>query len=461
MTIGSFINDVSALLGAAGLSYRGQLQSALWKGVPFGVTTSRARFGRRNVVHDYPNRDAPWVEDLGRGRQVIHIVGFLLGDDVIAQSKRMAAVCQQRDSDDQGGELVHPQFGRNRFSLLDFAITHTIEGRFAELEFSFVNSTPRIYPVSITATPQETLAAADDADSAAADSFGSRIAAALQQGAAVVQSVVGTVQQYGGQAFSLVADATSLFRTVQALPGEFGRFFDGASATLLGVTGDSSATSKPPKTVSDLIASGAQSRANATAAVSAAQSSAASLSASTTADLGAKAQAVMATLGSATSDPADRVRIFQVLATFVPLVSQGSASVATAQSATSDLWRRAAVSALARATAAYQPASQDDAATVRDAVVTLLDAEIDTAGDQGEDSVFSAFRALKAAVVADMNARGAGLPRVITVSFAAPLPAPLIAMKLYQDASRADELIAEADVVHPGFMPTSFRALAS
>src|SRR4051812_35371889 len=129
MTIGSFINDVTSLLGAAEeQSYLQQLRPATWRGVEFFVTRSQARFGRRNVVHRYPYRDAPWVEDLGKKGRLIHVVGFLVGDDVIAQSKTMRDVCEQKDSDEQGGILVHPIFGEDRYALLDFEIEHEVEG---------------------------------------------------------------------------------------------------------------------------------------------------------------------------------------------------------------------------------------------------------------------------------------------------------------------------------------------
>jgi prophage DNA circulation protein len=157
MTIGSLINDVLSLTGLDLPSFREQLQPASWKGVPFVVVASRARFGRRNAIHDYPFRDGCWIEDLGRGRRVYHITGFLEGDDVIAQSKRMVAVCEKKDDTDEGGELVHPVFGRDKFSLLDFAIGHTIEGRYAPLEFTFVQSSARLYPVAVAATPVDTL----------------------------------------------------------------------------------------------------------------------------------------------------------------------------------------------------------------------------------------------------------------------------------------------------------------
>ena len=40
------------------------------------------------------------------------------------------------------------------------------------------------------------------------------------------------------------------------------------------------------------------------------------------------------------------------------------------------------------------------------------------------------------------------------------LPALVLAWKLYQDPSRAAELVARNDIPHPSFMPLRFNALA-
>jgi prophage DNA circulation protein len=40
------------------------------------------------------------------------------------------------------------------------------------------------------------------------------------------------------------------------------------------------------------------------------------------------------------------------------------------------------------------------------------------------------------------------------------MPALSLAQRLYQDAGRSDELVAEAVPIHPAFMPSRCRALA-
>jgi prophage DNA circulation protein len=181
-------------------------------------------------------------------------------------------------------------------------------------------------------------------------------------------------------------------------------------------------------------------------------------------DFATSAQALVTAIRDDFIDPADAIRTLSTLYTFVPDDPTSSSAIgvamATMQSAAGDLFRRASVVALARACAAYQPASADDAAAIRTIVCDALDAEITIAGNQGEDATFNALRAVRSAVIKDLTTRGAGLASIETVSTNLPVPAPVLAHRLYQDPSRADELVAQANPVHPAFMPTRFKALS-
>ena len=86
---------------------------------------------------------------------------------------------------------------------------------------------------------------------------------------------------------------------------------------------------------------------------------------------------------------------------------------------------------------------------------------IDTSGESGEDAVLQSFRVLRKTVVDNLGAQGASLPRLITVNLPSAMPAVVIAQRLYRDANRADELVTEADPIHPWFMPAKFQALAA
>jgi prophage DNA circulation protein len=100
---------------------------------------------------------------------------------------------------------------------------------------------------------------------------------------------------------------------------------------------------------------------------------------------------------------------------------------------------------------------------VRGTVTSALDAEIQTAGDEGNDETFNAFRALRVAVVQDLTARGATLAPIVTVMPPPATPALVLAQRFYRDSSRADQLVSEAGDVcdNPLFMPSPLQVLAS
>jgi prophage DNA circulation protein len=130
------------------------------------------------------------------------------------------------------------------------------------------------------------------------------------------------------------------------------------------------------------------------------------------------------------------------------------------QAACTDLLRRAAIAQIAISSSTYQPTSANDASAMRDSIAALIDNEITTAANQGEDDVYLSLRTLRQAVVADLDQRGSGLASIATFNFNATLPALTLANRIYRDATRSDELVVQAAPIHPAFCPTSFKALS-
>ena len=124
-------------------------------------------------------------------------------------------------------------------------------------------------------------------------------------------------------------------------------------------------------------------------------------------------------------------------------------------------FRRAVAAALATASGQYQPSSYDDAAAIMAAVSGAIDAVAVESADAGDDASYEALTAMRVQVVTDLRARGALLARVRTITFGDNLPALMLAQRLYQDPTRADQLVNQAAPRHPLFMPTTFQALAA
>jgi prophage DNA circulation protein len=469
-SIGGVASAASALAsiisGPAADSWWGSLRQASYGGVPFAVLGTRTAFGGRNVVHEYPFRDDAWIEPLGKLPRRFEIQGFLIensliygGGSVIGQRDRMIEACES--GQDQGQTLVHPTFGSiQNVSCLSSDATESVDhGRIILVRFLFMRGGKRIYPNVATAPEAAVSAAAEQTTLGALVDFAKNAATSIQAGAAVVQSAVDTAVQWYQIAETDIHDVKRFISSVSTLSGDFGRFFGGGNDGYAG----SNQTAPAGTTAEQLLDADA---ANVTAVrVAGAELQAAAGSVSDTASFGAAAQQLVTTFAASSADPSDTIRLLTDLATFEPAgVFTGSpigVAMQTMQTQCAVLFRRTALAAIGQAVAAYQPSSYDDATSLMVSTTTLLDAEIEVAGDAGDDTSFMALRSLRSAVVTNLQLRGSSLAPLATMTYAASLPSLTLAHRIYADASRVDQLVQQVDPIHPLFMPTSFQALAS
>lgn len=447
--IGNLTGAAQDALGRlAGGSFRSQLLPATYRGFRFYVLSGSARFGRRNALHEYPKRDLPWVEDMGRSARHFNVVGYIVGDDVIAQRDRLIALVEKEGD----GDLMHPTLGKRLVALMDFSVNEQWDqGRRFEVTFDFIEQGRRTFPTTAANATQEVSARAAAADKSAAQAFVTRTLSALQQGVASAAAASERVSVYAERARQVTTDATSIYKLAVGLPGEFGRMLgiaDGLGRSVI---------KTPGATLASLSALAVAARTSVTAALSRLADSASSLSAQTVSELTDAVQAVVASVLAAAPAPGEAVRNLLTLsgtANAPPVAGP----VLAVQAATQDVMRRAALTAAAAAAASYVPASADDAVVLRTRVLGALDAEVTRAGDQGEDAVYADMRQLRTRTAAALNAAGALAPELRDVETNLPLPALVLAQRLYRDSSRSDDLVARAAPAHPAFMPTRFRA---
>jgi prophage DNA circulation protein len=438
--------NFSAALSGLG-PWADSLQQASFVGLPFAVRESRIQKGRRTVTHEYPYRDDVWVEDLGRGVRRISLSGFLIGDDVYQQSKTMQDAVEAVTG---LAVLVHPSLGSLVVTLVSFSCNETAErGRVVGLEFEFIESGRLLYPTTANSTQSNSILSAASADLTAASDFLGATASALSYGASVVSKAVATAVAFARLGQTAISDAGLIVSAVTGIPGIFaGRYGSGNQMT-----------QQPAGTTAASAISAI------TVARAAALTNIAAVSTIAGTSIPTAAQQVVADIAACAQDPADQIRLLVPMATYTPTPASSLApigsSIATAQTATASVWRRAAITGIARGTAIYQPTSYNDAVAVLDRVTSIMDAEIVSAADLGDNASYLALRALKAAVAQDLISRGANLPQLVTVTRGRPLPSLALAYQLYADATRSDDLIARVNPPAPLWMPTTFHALSS
>lgn len=441
------IQAISTSPSAPAGSFWAQLQPASYRGVPFGTFGGQARFGRRNAVHEYPFRDVPWVEDLGRQSRRIQITGFLNGDDVIAQRDRMVAACEKPGE----GELIHPTFGRLKVALMEFSTAeHWEHGRTFEINFTFLEQGQRLFPGDTVSSGDAIKNAAGTTSSASTSQWSGDISKLIDANAAVAPDVSGVAASWVGSGLAAVNSATGLMNLATAAVGSFGRLLGQASGIVIG------AEQAAVAPFESLFGAAATLRATVSMAAYDLQNSAAVLQRGSIAVFAGLSASFAAAVQGASFTPADALRSMEAMT-----VIGGSTVSSLAGSATADYYRRLAVCQLAIASGKYQPSTAQEAVDVRAQALRYIDAEILIAGNQGNDGVYAALRALRAQVILDMNAKGAALPTLITVTTPNPVPSLTLAQRLYRDEGREAELVRRANPRHPAFMPVSFQALSA
>jgi prophage DNA circulation protein len=141
------------------------LLPASFRGVPFETEGDRFIGGRRGPDHEYPYRDVPWAEDLGRHAKRYPVTGFVIGDDATAQEQALIAAC---DKSAGPGLLVHPRYGNVMVVCRHIETETRFDAqRVVEFRLDFVEAGQLQYPVDAGDTRAAVKAAADRASASA------------------------------------------------------------------------------------------------------------------------------------------------------------------------------------------------------------------------------------------------------------------------------------------------------
>ena len=122
-------------------NWREKLRPASWRGVAFEVAGDEVEFGRNVVVHEFVQRDKPYVEDLGRKVRAFRIDGWICasadnGFNPWPQRDALAAAVEQGGV----GTLVHPYYGSLRGHVITMGVKQTSSqlGGLISLSLDFV-----------------------------------------------------------------------------------------------------------------------------------------------------------------------------------------------------------------------------------------------------------------------------------------------------------------------------------
>lgn len=92
-----------------------------YKGAAFWVETDTEGGGRRIVIHEFPMRDTPYLEDLGERYRDFVVTAYVASDRADAEGAALMQICAMRGA----GPLVLPTQGPVLVRCLEFSRTHS------------------------------------------------------------------------------------------------------------------------------------------------------------------------------------------------------------------------------------------------------------------------------------------------------------------------------------------------
>lgn len=130
------------------MAYVSNLRPASFRGVSFDVQKTVLSVGRRVQVFEYPQRDVPFVEDLGKSARTITVTVMTTGVDYISRMKKVIAALEKEGS----GRYVDPWLGAMNVtpkaaSSPTFSSTHV-----ASITITFVESGEYKFPNALIDT---------------------------------------------------------------------------------------------------------------------------------------------------------------------------------------------------------------------------------------------------------------------------------------------------------------------
>lgn len=208
------------------MSWRNKLIDASYKNVHFKVKSHDLSGGRRTQLHQFANREVPYLQDNGKKADINEIEGYIVQNiendyDYFSERDNLLRVLKSSGS----GTLFHPYLGILQVGVTDFSMNETFEeGGIAKFTISFAESGERALPKVLT----DFFGMVDNAVNEAMDLVGdvfviaySTVGLFQDTTSNTIQRTIGAVQNtlsaMGGISTKIISESLNNVSTIQDL----------------------------------------------------------------------------------------------------------------------------------------------------------------------------------------------------------------------------------------------------
>lgn len=414
------------------MTWRGSLLPASFRGISFVVDQAGVPVGRKGQLHDYPQRDDPYFEALGKQSQVHKLTAYVIGPDCFERRDKLLEALEA----DGPGELVHPWLGRMQVQVGECELQHDRrEGGMARFDLTFYPDRPRQFPAATVNSQQQVTKSSQGLLSSSLGRYTAAMAKVDQARINLIglrnsmSSVYGVIQRQFAPLVGVFNGvngfAQSLINSPSTLSSLFSSYFSGIGSFGFSGPGGSSSGGADVSSYRGAVAAATQ-HAEAVTSIN-------TVSQNSGQDTGAAAQ----TAANLVQDVL-LVQVAEMVAQ-MPVATQPESTASTASLAQQ----------------VVQPVERPEVPVADDVLVlrdTLNDA-IWEASLKADPQHYQALSALRQAMTQHLTAVAASGVRLVEISPAETLPALVLAYRRFGDATRAGEVVQRNRVRHPGFVP--------
>lgn len=477
-------------------TWRDSLLPASFRGVGFFISSAVVPIGRKGQLHEFPQRDEPYFESLGKQSQVHTVTAFIVGPDCFEQRDKLLQALEASGA----GELVHPWLGRMQVQVGDCDMTHSLaEGGIVRLNLKFYPDQPLKFPTSTLNTGRQLMQASDGLLGSALRRYRAVMATVdavrinIQALRSTLSGVFATIQRQFSSFMTVYSDATALVHSLVNAPYTVSTMF---STFFASFQGDSRRSSRE-RGSSNIGAGGAGSGSGSSGGGSTGNGSGSSGSGSSSGSSGSNGTGSVGSVASSASVSrnasgveavpyrsiiSDATQQAQAVSSINQVNQGGGLDTGVTAQATADLVQDALLVKVARVVASMpvavsttpilvvpsldqqrvQPLQRADV-PVADDVIELRDtlsAAIWDASLKADPEHYLALNTLRHALISHLNAVAASGVRLQDMKVSEPLPALVLAYRRFGDASRSHEVVQRNRIPHPGFVPPGTLKIA-
>jgi prophage DNA circulation protein len=458
------------------------LWAASYKGFPFFFESNELEGGPDIIVHEFPNSDQNFNEDMGLSARYYSGTAYLTGDNADVQAVAFVGVLESHGA----GLLVLPTdgpvlvraikpfkrtFEKDRMGRIGFDVKFVREGAASPLisvpflaqqavtaAQALTTAIVLVSPQLFTIANQPEYVAAAAADEVQAGIAMVDVVRTTSPVSVTVSQTVASQDQAIAQAAPLLLDPAGPNTSDVA-----------ALAASMGITALSTTSATVP------VNAGFQALASALAAsVGTASPSTTLATMPVKAGIQALAYAIVSTVGTLAAGMAPAVArdaMASIVDVYGPPTAAAKASIAAALSANAanaaqnvlgaqQLVRLAALTAWATSLLNVSYTDRPSGVTARAEAAERFEIELNNCPGAAFAGLYLAIEALQGSVVQFLTQLIANLAPIVTVEARASLPSLVWAWRLYQDPTRAVDLTLRNGVRHPSFLPREFQALS-